>query len=108
MWGGAYINFLLDKNRPLFGKLIGEVRGRLGEKSLTGIEVIGNWSIASTEATSFKIEFKNVPPEHSLCLQVLSEMASPAFWYAAKEVCCELPNKFAERYFMYTCDANRC
>ncbi|VUZ55036.1 unnamed protein product [Hymenolepis diminuta] len=75
-----------DKNRPLFGKLIGEVRGRLGEKSLTGIEVVGNWSIASTEATSFKIEFKNVPPEHSLCLQVLSEMASPAFWYAAKEI----------------------
>ncbi|VDN96769.1 unnamed protein product [Rodentolepis nana] len=75
-----------DKNRPLFGKLVGEVRGRLGEKLLSGIEVHGNWSMVLPEATSFKIEFKNVPPEHSLCLQVLSEMASPAFWYAAKEI----------------------
>lgn len=80
------ISFILDKNRPLFGKLVGEIRGRLSEKPLQGIEVVGNWSMESPEATSFRIEFHNVPPEHSLCLQVLSEMASPAFWYAAKEV----------------------
>lgn len=82
------IPFISDKNRPLFGKLVGEIRGRLNEKALSGIEVVGNWSVVSPGATNFKIEFLNVPPEYSLCLQVLSEMASPTFWYAAREVCC--------------------
>ncbi|KAL5107767.1 Hemicentin-1 [Taenia crassiceps] len=76
----------VDKNRPLFGNLIGELRGRLGGKSLTGIKMVGNWSAVSSAATSFRIEFQKVPPEHSLCLQVLSEMASPVFWYAAREI----------------------
>ncbi len=78
--------FLPDQNRPLYGKLIGEVRGRLGGKDLSGIKVVGNWSAISPKATSFHIEFHNVPPEHSLCLQVLSEVASPVFWFGAREV----------------------
>ncbi|VDD77451.1 unnamed protein product [Mesocestoides corti] len=76
----------LHQNRLMFGNLIGEVRGRLGGKLLSGIKVVGNWSAVSTKATSFQIEFHNVPPEHSLCLQVLSEIVSPVFWYAAKEI----------------------
>ncbi|EUB62928.1 Hemicentin-1 [Echinococcus granulosus] len=75
-----------DQNRPLFGNLIGELRGRLGGKSLAGIKIVGNWSAMSPKVTSFRIDFQNVPPEHSLCLQVLSEMASPVFWYAAREI----------------------
>ncbi|KAL5963271.1 Hemicentin-1 [Taenia solium] len=76
----------VDKNRPLYGNLIGELRGRLGGKPLTDIKIVGNWSATSSAATSFRIEFQNVPPEHSLCLQVLSEIASPVFWYAAGEI----------------------
>ena len=48
--------------------------------------MVGNWTAESPDATKFRIEFHGVPPEHSLCLQVLSEIASPVFWFGAREV----------------------
>nr|VZI12048.1 unnamed protein product [Spirometra erinaceieuropaei] len=74
------------KQRPLFGQLEGEIRGRLNGMELTGVRLTGNWSASSPTSTRHEIEFRGVSPEHSLCLQTLVETVVPALWYSAREV----------------------
>ncbi|GAA55160.1 hemicentin-1 [Clonorchis sinensis] len=74
-------------DRPRSGVIFGHLRGQINKVDIGAIPINASWSMPEGRGpTNYHFELSEVPPEHSACLQAMSELYGPVFWYAAQEV----------------------
>ncbi|KAF8561358.1 hypothetical protein P879_00953, partial [Paragonimus westermani] len=72
---------------PRSGLLYGNLRGHLNKVDIGIIPFNVSWdSPVSSGPTVFQFQLDNLLPEHIVCVQAMSELYTPAMWYAAQEV----------------------
>ncbi|KAA3680027.1 hemicentin [Paragonimus westermani] len=71
---------------PRSGLFYGNLRGHLNKVDIGIIPFNVSWdSPVSGGPTVFQFQLDNLLPEHIVCVQAMSELYTPAMWYAAQE-----------------------